>query len=56
MKGRLKQSGKGLVTIIVPLDARKLDVEIAIPQRVQVTPELKSVIASFGGVAEVETV
>ena len=53
---QLKQGGKGLVTVVVPVDAHKQDVEIMLPKRVQVTPELKSVIASFAGVAEVETV
>ena len=53
---RLKQSGKGLVTLVVPVEAHKQDVEIVLPKRVQVTPELKSVIASLGGVVEVETV
>ena len=53
---RLKQSGKGLVTLVVPVEAHKQDVEIVLPKRVQVTPELKSVIASMGGVVEVETV
>jgi DNA polymerase-3 subunit alpha len=53
---RLKQSGKGLVTVVVPVEAHKQDVEILLPKRVQVTPELKSVIASLGGVVDVETV
>ena len=53
---RLKQSGKGLVTVIVPVEAHNQDVEIVLPKRVQVTPELKSVIASLGGVVDVETV
>jgi hypothetical protein len=53
---RLKPGGKGLVTVIVPVDAHNQDVEIVLPKRVQVTPQLKSEIASMGGVAEVETV
>jgi DNA polymerase-3 subunit alpha len=53
---RLKPGGKGLVTVIVPVDAHNQDVEIVLPKRVQVTPQLKSEIASIGGVAEVETV
>jgi DNA polymerase III subunit alpha len=53
---RLKQSGKGLVTFVVPVEAQNQDVEIVLRQRVQVTPELKSTIAAMGGVAEVETV
>jgi DNA polymerase-3 subunit alpha len=53
---RLKQSGKGLVTFVVPDEAHNQDVEIVLRQRVQVTPELKSAIAALGGVAEVETV
>jgi DNA polymerase-3 subunit alpha len=53
---RLKQAGKGLVTVVVPLEAQGQDVEIVLPKRVQVTPELKSSIASLRGVAEVETV
>ena len=53
---KLKQSGKGLVTFIVPDETHNQDVEIVLRQRVQVTPELKSAIAAMGGVAEVETV
>jgi DNA polymerase-3 subunit alpha len=53
---RLKASGKGLVTVIVPVEAHNQDVEIVLPKRVQVTQDLKSAIASMSGVAEVETV
>jgi hypothetical protein len=53
---RLKQGGKGLVTVIVPVEAHNQDVEIVLPKRVQVTPELRSTIAAMSGVAEVETV
>jgi hypothetical protein len=52
----LKLPGKGLVTVVVPVEAQNQDVEIVLPKRVQVTPELKSSIASLMGVAEVETV
>jgi DNA polymerase-3 subunit alpha len=53
---RLKQGGKGLVTVIVPVETHNQDVEIVLPKRVQVTPELRSTIAAMSGVAEVETV
>jgi DNA polymerase-3 subunit alpha len=53
---RLKPPGKGLVTVVVPVEMHNQDVEIILPKRVQVTPELKSSIASLIGVAEVETV
>jgi DNA polymerase-3 subunit alpha len=56
ISARLKPGGKGLVTVIVPIDAQNQDVEIVLPKRVQVTPQLKSEIAALGGVAEVETV
>ncbi len=52
----LKQPGKGLITLIVPGAAGTQDVEIALPKRVQVNPQLKSTLASLSGVLEIETV
>jgi DNA polymerase III subunit alpha len=51
----LKLPGKGLVTLIVPGDSRQ-EIEIALPRRVQVNPQLKNMIAALAGVAEVESV
>jgi DNA polymerase-3 subunit alpha len=51
----LKSPGKGLVTLIVPGPSRQ-EIEIALPRRVQVNPQLKTVIAALAGVAEVESV
>jgi DNA polymerase-3 subunit alpha len=53
---QLKTAGKGLVTLVVPVPERNQDVEIALPKRVQVTPQLKSVLQALKGVAEIETV
>jgi DNA polymerase-3 subunit alpha len=50
----LKQPGKGLVTLVV--DTPLQEVEIALPQRVQVTPQLKSTLSALRGVADIETV
>ena len=52
----MKVAGKGLITLIVPGDSGNQDVEIALPKRVQVNPQLKSTLASLPGVVEVETV
>jgi len=52
----LKVAGKGLITLIVPGDVDNQEVEIALAKRVQVTPQLKSTLASLSGVAEIETV
>ena len=52
---QLKQPGKGLVTLVVPGGAAQ-EVEIALPKRVLVSPQLKAAIKSLKGVAEVETV
>jgi DNA polymerase-3 subunit alpha len=52
----LKQAGKGLITLIVPGGSDNQEVEIALPRRVQVSPQLKSTLASLSGVAEIETV
>ena len=53
---QLKTAGKGLVTLVVPVPERNQDVEIALPKRVQVTPQLKSTLQALKGVAEIETV
>ncbi|MSP94667.1 MAG: DNA polymerase III subunit alpha [Alphaproteobacteria bacterium] len=53
---QLTKAGKGLVTLVVPGAHANQEVEIAIPKRVQVTPQLKSVLQSLKGVAEIETV
>jgi DNA polymerase-3 subunit alpha len=52
----LKTAGKGLITLIVPGAGGNQEVEIALPKRVSVNPQLKSILASFPGVAEIETV
>ena len=51
---QLKQSGKGLVTVVVQTPGQ--EVEIALPKRVQVNPQLKSTLSALKGVAEIETV
>jgi DNA polymerase-3 subunit alpha len=51
---QLKQAGKGLVTLVV--DTTHQEVEIALPKRVQVNPQLKSALSAMKGVAEIETV
>jgi len=53
---QLKQSGKGLVTLVVPGESQNQEVEIALAKRVQVTLELKSALSSLAGVLDVETV
>jgi DNA polymerase-3 subunit alpha len=53
---QLKQSGKGLVTLVVPGETQNQEVEIALAKRVQVTLELKSSLSSLAGVLDVETV
>ena len=50
----LKQPGKGLVTLVV--DTPLQQVEIALPHRVLVTPQLKSSLSALRGVADIETV
>jgi DNA polymerase-3 subunit alpha len=52
----LKTAGKGLVTLIVPGQSGNQDVEIALPKRVAVNPQLKSTLASLNGVVDIETV
>jgi DNA polymerase III subunit alpha len=54
LASHLKQTGKGLVTLVV--DTPLQEVEIALPRRVQVNPQLKSVLSALKGVAEIETV
>jgi DNA polymerase-3 subunit alpha len=54
IKEQLKQPGKGLVTLVV--DTEGQEVEIALPNRVQVNPQLKYTLAAMKGVAEIETV
>jgi len=49
------RDAKGLITFVVP-GANAQDVEIELPKRVMVTPQLKSVLGSFPGVAQIETV
>jgi hypothetical protein len=51
----LKAPGKGLVTLIVPGTSSQ-EIEIALPRRVQVNPQLKNLISTMSGVAEVESV
>jgi DNA polymerase III subunit alpha len=53
--GQLKQSGKGLVTLVVPASEGR-EVEIKLAQRQQVSAALKSAIKSMPGVAMVESV
>jgi DNA polymerase-3 subunit alpha len=53
---QLRQPGKGLVTLVVPGSGPEQEVEIELPKRVQVTPQLKSVLSGLSGVAEIETV
>ncbi|HEY4265915.1 MAG TPA: DNA polymerase III subunit alpha, partial [Micropepsaceae bacterium] len=48
----LKVAGKGLVTLIVPGQSGNQDVEIALPKRVSVNPQLKSTLAALTGIAE----
>ncbi|HYK80915.1 MAG TPA: DNA polymerase III subunit alpha, partial [Micropepsaceae bacterium] len=52
----LKSPGKGLITLIVPGGVDNQEVEIALPKRVQVSQQLKSVLSSLAGVTEIETV
>jgi len=52
----LREPGKGLVTLVVPGETEGQEIEIALPQRMRVSPQLKSAIKSLKGVAEVETV
>ena len=51
----LKTAGKGLVTLVVP-GKNAQDIEIEIPNRVRVSPQLKANIDSLEGVAQIETV
>jgi DNA polymerase-3 subunit alpha len=53
--GQLKQSGKGLITLVVP-GSEGREVEIKLPQRQQVNAALKGAIKSMPGVAMVESV
>ena len=52
---QLKQPGKGIITFVVPGGAGE-EVEIALPQRLQVRVALKNAIKSLPGVAAVESV
>jgi len=52
---QLRQPGKGMVTLIVP-GSEGREVEIKLPQRLQVNVALKNAIKSMPGVAAVETV
>jgi DNA polymerase III subunit alpha len=52
---QLRQPGKGMVTLIVP-GSEGREVEIKLPQRLQVNVALRNAIKSMPGVAAVETV
>jgi len=52
---QMRNGGKGIVTIVVPASEGR-EVEIKLPQRQQVTAQLKAAIKSFPGVATVESV
>jgi DNA polymerase-3 subunit alpha len=52
---QLRQPGKGIVTIVVP-GSEGREVEIKLPQRLQVNTAIKSAIKSLPGVAMVEAV
>jgi DNA polymerase-3 subunit alpha len=51
----LSAPGKGLITLVVPGNEQR-EIEIALPRRVQVNPQLKNMIANLAGVAEVESI
>jgi len=54
---RLKnQSGKGLVTLVFPVEKGEREVELELPGRYAVTPALKGAIRHVNGVREVEEV
>ena len=53
---QMRQPGKGLITLVVPGTYAGQEVEIALPKRVLVNPQLKSIIGSMKGVASVEAV
>ncbi len=54
---RLKnQQGKGLVSLIFPVETGEREVELELPGRYAVTPALKGAIRVVGGVREVEEV
>jgi DNA polymerase-3 subunit alpha len=52
---QLKQSGKGIVTLVVP-GARGEEVEIKLRDRILVSPALRNAIKMMPGVANVEAV
>jgi DNA polymerase-3 subunit alpha len=52
---QLKQPGKGMITLVVP-GSEGREVEIKLPQRLQVNVALKNAIKSMPGVAAVETI
>ncbi|MBS0274488.1 MAG: DNA polymerase III subunit alpha [Proteobacteria bacterium] len=52
---QLRQPGKGMITLVVP-GSEGREVEIKLPQRLQVNVALKNAIKSMPGVAAVETV
>ncbi|MGN6515658.1 MAG: DNA polymerase III subunit alpha, partial [Rhizomicrobium sp.] len=52
---QLRQPGKGMVTLVVP-GSEGREVEIKLPQRLQVNVALRNAIKSMPGVAAVETV
>jgi DNA polymerase-3 subunit alpha len=53
---QLREGGKGLVTIVVPGETPGSQIEIALPKRVFVNPQMTETIRTLAGVAEVETV
>jgi DNA polymerase-3 subunit alpha len=52
---QLKQPGKGMITLVVP-GSEGREVEIKLPQRLQVNVALRNAIKSMPGVAAVETI
>jgi DNA polymerase III subunit alpha len=55
LAAELNQPGKGLVSLVVPGEGG-VEVEIALPKRIQVTPMLKNKVAALPGVLAVEAV
>jgi DNA polymerase-3 subunit alpha len=51
-----KQNGKGLVTLVFPVERGEREVELELPGRYAVTPALKGAIKIVQGVREVEEV
>jgi DNA polymerase-3 subunit alpha len=54
---RLKgKAGKGIVTLVFPIEHGEREVELELPGRYAVTPALKGAMKTVGGVREVEEV